>query len=295
VVVYQLSSSALIPLQKALRGEKFEVVDESTSTNISELVRILSSADKGSVAFNFECCSQWDCSGQGGGFHFPHKNATMQAIKLMLDRGYMIMFSDFALKALISDWSESHLGPNPFKNVGEFSGNFTLKFLPEELKACPSAQLQKVGELCEVGEAKVHAMGGTILYTVIKSKADNSQYKLKVLTVATQCGETNIDVAGSNLCTVGQHTGVAGHVLLTYPTGGQLLVSCGHWIELARLDVSMENLLKVAQTTYGAAYSEQIQQEWTSASSDSARGEVVQRYAKQWVQESVPAMYSSNM
>ncbi len=36
----------------------------------------------------------------------------------------MVMFSDFSLKALINQWDESKLGPNPFKKVGETSSPF---------------------------------------------------------------------------------------------------------------------------------------------------------------------------
>ena len=34
------------------------------------------------------------------------------------------------------------------------------------------------------------------------------------------------------------HKGLAGHVLLTYKSGGCLLVSMGHWIELMKIDTS---------------------------------------------------------
>ena len=30
----------------------------------------------------------------------------------------MAMFSDFSLKALIGDWDDGYLGPNPFLKVG---------------------------------------------------------------------------------------------------------------------------------------------------------------------------------
>ena len=38
--------------------------------------------------------------------------------RMILDKGHMAMFSDFSLKALINEWSERELGPNPFKKVG---------------------------------------------------------------------------------------------------------------------------------------------------------------------------------
>jgi len=43
------------------------------------------------------------------------------------------MCSDFSLKALIAQWNEEILGPNPFIRTGEFHQGFTLKFDPEVL------------------------------------------------------------------------------------------------------------------------------------------------------------------
>lgn len=57
----------------------------------------------------------------------------------------MAMFSDFSLKALISDWNADLLGPNPFVQTGETSNSIEMKFNPGDLKECPSAQLQIVG------------------------------------------------------------------------------------------------------------------------------------------------------
>jgi len=203
------------------------------------------------------------------------------------------MFSDFALKALIGDWEEARLGPNPFLNVGSFSDSFDLKFSPEELKACPSAQLQKVGALCENGKAHVHAMSGTIAFTVSNTRSDTNKYKLQVLSVATRLGsDSSCSCCGNNLIKHHDHKGAAGHVLLTYPSGGKLLVSCGHWIELARLDVSEASLLKVATAAYGEVESAKIRTELESASNPMFREEIVQKYSKQYVQETSPAMYS---
>ena len=67
----------------------------------------------------------------------------------------MAMFSDFSLKALINQWDSEYLGPNPFKKINEFEGHFTLSFSNNELKDCPSAQLQLVGEMAEEGKCNV--------------------------------------------------------------------------------------------------------------------------------------------
>ncbi len=78
----------------------------------------------------------------------------------------MAMFSDFSLKALIHDWKEDVMGPNPFVMTGETSSPIEMKFKAGELKECPSAQLQIVGEMAEGGHCHINVMGGTIIYSV---------------------------------------------------------------------------------------------------------------------------------
>ena len=101
----------------------------------------------------------------------------------MIDKKFLCMFSDFSLKALINQWDESILGPNPFKKVGETSSTAELRFKSGELKECPSAQLQTVGEMAEEGKVNVHTMGGTIMYGVNKKNLKHDKYKIQVLTV----------------------------------------------------------------------------------------------------------------
>ena len=89
----------------------------------------------------------------------------------------MAMFSDFSLKALINCWKADVLGPNPFVKIGETSQLIDLKFENKTLQNCPSAQLQIVGELAEGGKCNVHAISGTIVYTVNSSVVTDA-YKL---------------------------------------------------------------------------------------------------------------------
>lgn len=64
----------------------------------------------------------WECSSSYGSEKFPEgKEKVFELVQVLLDRGHMVMFSDFSLKALINDWSVPHLGPNPFVKVGETS------------------------------------------------------------------------------------------------------------------------------------------------------------------------------
>jgi len=265
---------------------------EPSRTNtgvIKEIFDDMKSLDPENVVFNWECCSSWSCQSFSN-----KKQVTMELIKTLLDRKHMVMCSDFALKALIADWSVKELGPNPFVKIGEFSSSMELRFSPTKLQRCDSAQLVKVGELCENGSATLHALGGTVAFTV--QPVETSLYELEVLTVATKLGSLNLSSMHKNqICTIDNHQGAAGHVILHYATGGKLLVSAGHWIELQKLDVSAESLLKVAEKSYGAVISEQIQTELFAAPSPRAKEAVVQRYAQQFVQQSAPCQYQMQM
>ena len=54
----------------------------------------------------------------------------------LLARGFMVMASDFSLGALVAQWDAAALGANPFKKVGEFGQQMTLRFDPAVLAAC---------------------------------------------------------------------------------------------------------------------------------------------------------------
>jgi hypothetical protein len=70
-------------------------------------------------------------------------------------------------------------------------------------------------------------MGGTIVYSVDKRIKKNNFYTMEILTVA----ETDCPCDDENyiLEALGRK-GTAGHILLTYSSGGHLLTSMGHWI-----------------------------------------------------------------
>ena len=178
-------------------------------------------------------------------------------LKMILDRKYMAMFSDFSLKSLISKWNADMLGPCPFKKIGETSEEFELCFKNDDLKECASAQLQIVGEMADQGKCNVAAMGGTILYSVDKT-VKSEVYDLKVLTVVS-----NVQVTEENLkCRVGEKVGSAGHVMLAYKSGGHLLTSMGHWIELMKIDTSEKKLFEIAEREYGAEKAAQMRSEY---------------------------------
>lgn len=264
-----------------------------------------------SVVFNWECCSGCGdhsfpcCAGEPRFGDVRRRSredgprgaasATMQFMALAVRRGHTVMCSDFSLKSLIYEWSEVHLGPNPFVKVGECTDQFQLEFVPSELQnEDVPQQLQVVGELCkDQGKAVVSALGGTILYTVNPKRLDTDLYNLKILTVATDyCGES-MAMEEEMKCSLGEgenlRKGLAGHVTLTYASGGQLVTSMGHWIELTRINTSLESVLRVAAQEFGEAEVLDMQREYASKRTDAERFECVQKRASTMVQKSVPS------
>lgn len=219
----------------------------------------------------------------------------MQLMGLAVRRGFTVMCSDFSLKALIAEWSEEQLGPNPFvKLQEECNHQFQLDFVPSDLQneEVPQ-QLQVVGELCsERGHSIVSAMGGTIVYTVNPRRANTQTYDLKVLTVVSTWSGGMDGIPEAMKCSVGseetEKRGAAGHVTLTYASGGQLLTSMGHWIELTRIDTGLEAVQQVLARNFGQDEWMQFEAEHGALSTESERQGHLQRWSKELVQRSVP-------
>ena len=70
---------------------------------------------------------------------------------------------------------------------------------------------------------------------------------------------------------IGDYRGTAGHVLLKYKTGGLLLTSMGHWIELLKIDTSETTFFKVARETFGDEYAASLQVQYDGAGSEEAQ------------------------
>lgn len=108
----------------------------------ARLVEDIRSVPADSVTLNWECCGACD----DGGFHTsgfrqrrrtpsPNPSPTICLISFALRSGFTVMCSDFSLKALIAEWSEELLGPNPFVRLScECDNQFQLEFFPENLK-----------------------------------------------------------------------------------------------------------------------------------------------------------------
>ena len=96
VVVYQSDLNKIDELYSALSGDgECKNKNENFLKLSSQLKKEIETLEPDCVLFNFECCS--GCSTK-----FPKTEITMKAIKWMLDKSFMIMFSDFAVKALVN-------------------------------------------------------------------------------------------------------------------------------------------------------------------------------------------------
>lgn len=308
ISTYSLGMSDISQLHEYLSGRTPVPEDQ---VEWRSLVDDVNAVEPDSVVFNWECCS--GCGDHGfpglavarsrlrsmrsrlpqGAPSEPSK--TMEFMALVIEHGHTVMCSDFSLKSLIYEWSEEHLGPNPFIKVGTCNSQFQLEFVPDELQhEDVPQQLQVVGELCrEQGKALVSALGGTILYTVDPKRPRTGRYDLKILTVVTDVSEGLQSVGEDKKCSVGEgeniKIGVAGHVALTYPSGGQLVTSMGHWIELTRINTSLESVLRTAGHNFGAEEVDDMMREYAELNSDAARYECVQKRASKYVQQSVPS------
>ena len=249
--------------------------EESKLEKVNDICKIINKASNNNVIFNWECCS--------GCLSCSYKdNKTIELVsKIVNDLGFNVVFGDFSLKQLIKHWSVELLGECPFINVGETSKEFVMKFDKETLKNCACNQLQCVGELSETNEITVDAMLSTIEYTV-KDKLKDVPYKLEILTVV----ESNKrDIFCKTIDN--KYYGLAGHVLLKYPKG-TILTSNGHFIELSKIDSSIEKIIKKAETIFGREKSISIKNELLSQPL-AQRQESISQYAKEYIHTSAPS------
>jgi len=290
VAVRTTDSHSLGAILRAFKGETAAATEsEALRAAVTELMADIALVDNDCVVFNWECCGA--CSNSG----FPESTATvaLELMEALLSRGSMVMVSDFSLKALIKDWRNDLFGPNPFVQLGVFDRSFKLSFDPAQLANSTSSQLQKVGELCHKGEAVVEAMGDTICYTIDPKKTQHCAYEVHVLSVATELSTLDLEKVlppgDDKRLEAGGRTGCAGHVMLKYPSGGRILTSAGHWLELAKLDVDVQTLQRLAQRDYGIEYSARLTQD-LSVESDSAevRASKVQYWSKRMLTSSAP-------
>ena len=267
-----------------------------------QLAQDVYAVEASAFVLNLECCGCCDDTG----FNVQEKPPLWNLLDFCVKRQSFVMASDFSLKAIIADWRSSVLGANPFTRVslhtagglgqGGCSSSFQLRFDPEILKACPSAQLATVGELCPEGKAGVRAQGGTITFGIDKAAAAAATAAgatLEVLTVVDVVDGLRIQAAHlhDRGCIAAGISGLAGHVLLTLPSGGKLLASMGHWMELSQLGVTEEALFATAKRR-GARYEAEVRTELDRCTSPRQRHAVYSRRGRELIQSSAPCRYN---
>ena len=134
-----------------------------------------------------------------------------------------------------------------------------------------------------------------MVFGVNKKKADNAKYKLSILTIVTIAGGFNTETIKENICTIGENHGTVGHAMLKYKSGGLILLSAGHWIELSNLNTNIDNLEEVAMKNY--ALDEECMneiKEIKSLEKEEERGERIQKMANRFVQQTAACNYSSS-
>lgn len=128
----------------------------------------------------------------------------------------------------------------------------------------------------------MNVLGGTIVYSV-DTNIKTDSYKLDVLTVASNFKSDKPNL----MLKYDRYQGTAGHVLLTYPNGGHILTSMGHWIELMKVDTSAKKLFEVAQQKYGDTYAQNLQNTYNNLG-DAQKGAFVTMSAMNFIQNQSP-------
>lgn len=292
VLLYSLSMSNIKILNELLTKGKLDdelkkaITDTEEQESVSELIKEINEIEPDCVLFNFECCSGVSCSNQK--YSFPDKSAAMKLLDISIKKGYQVMLSDFSVKAFVNDWDEKILGPKCLLNIGTVDHQIKLRFKPDILKECPSAQLRVVGELAAEGIAVINVMGGTVVIGVDKKHSTNSYYKFEILTEVEKNGNILKDayVDEKDKTTIG-------HAMLKYKSGSIITVSAGHWVELNNINVDIRNIEKVADKYWGESYKGEIESmKMMEAPKQRA---MMQNFAKNFVQQTSNCNYSAKV
>ena len=157
----------------ATRGDvNTTMMPQATIDTIKDVVEAIDNVEPESVVFNFECCSH--CSESGFTASGDDRNV-VDLLQENINRGFMTMFGDFSVKALIATWDPVVLNPAPFDRESKgCSTSMLLTFDSAKILECPtSAQLQNVGKLHEgINTAELHCLGGTVVFSM-KTDRDN--------------------------------------------------------------------------------------------------------------------------
>ena len=231
IVTYKYLSTMLVELQHGTNNHPV----------YTKFVEDVTTADKSSVIFNFECCGS--CQNKT----FPKMSDTYNIIEYAISNGHMLYFSDFSAKCLLRQWNDSILGPKCFVQLNEFGGEFDLSFSSEKLSHCTeSNQLQMIGCLCDNDRLTLKALDQTIIFTTIRVSSHN-KYTLDILTVVSKHNDklSTEQFSDVDLPEINGTKGTVGHALLKYPTGAMIMLSAGHWIELHNFNPNLQALEKI--------------------------------------------------
>jgi hypothetical protein len=244
------------PLEDGVIDGLIRVFHGSSKDDLSKIETQLSDdiAEATDTVLNFECCGSLG----SGGFKAVDNDLVMELVNTVLERGGLVLFSDFSLKALINAWKPEFWGPIPFVNMGSCSGHVKIRFDPKVLQQCPLGQLRAVGDLCansskeeeDISVAGVNAMINTIVYGLSPEAMKASEYSIQVLTIVTdmKCyshARTLSPKDKDKVHQIGKYAGLLGHVLLTFPGGGQMLTSAVHWKDLLNMHISVDAMEKM--------------------------------------------------
>jgi len=280
-------------LKHAPEAQEQAAAVEDIQGDYLQLLQDIWSVQAHSVTFNWESCSA--CADDTFGLQEETRTA-LKLTRLLLERGHMVVFSDFSLNALIRWWDEALLGPCPFVKIAEHDGEMELRFDIDRVKACPSAQLQRLGDLSRCGRAYVLARDNNIVFNVDQALRRNGGasgwYDLQVLSVVTGLSEV-AHLPEEALCELDKdNKGAAGHVLLTYPSGGRLLAAAGRWSDLVHMDTTEGLVLQTVKEQYGEDCSERLSRRLVAQQNvPTERSRIVQSAAILMVQASTPGGY----
>jgi hypothetical protein len=174
-------------------------------------------------------------------------------VELAISRGFMVMMSDFSVKALMNEWTtpRSVLGSNCLVRLGAANYGVQLWFDKQQLRSCCSTQLKALAELSTSSTADVHCMSDTILFGINHQVACQSHhYELSVLTIATLVDKQVVPKSDFTCELAGKH-GAVGHAILVYASGGILMLAGSHWLELCNINTNKDQFFGCVDKLYG--------------------------------------------
>jgi hypothetical protein len=91
------------------------------------------------------------------------------------------------------------------------------------------------------------------------------------------------------------YKGAIGHVVLHYKSGGKLFLSAGHWIELSKVNVKLDDLEKVSKNLYSNKYDNEIEKIKNEDCNEYTKSKKYSELATKVIQQSSNCNYSKKM